>query len=392
MATADVPVAVPLTEHLTADVCVVGAGIAGLTTAYLLCREGRLVVILDDGPIGGGETSRTTAHLVNALDRRYSDLESLHGESGARRAAESHTAAIDRIEAIIAAEKITCDFERLDGYLFVPPGESAGVLDNELDAAHRAGLTQVSHVARAPITSFETGPCLRFPRQAQFHPLKYLYALAKAIEGRGGRIFTGTHAEKIEAGPPGTVTTTRGPIVRATSVVVATNSPVNDIVRVHTKQAAYRSYVIGARVPKGLVAAGLYWDTADPFHYVRLQKEGDHEVLIVGGEDKTGADDTGDRFNRLDQWMRQRFLQAGATEYRWSGQVMESIDGLAIDRTLDWNRTFMATGDSGNGMTHGTIAGILLSDLIQDVKTSGRHFDPARIRFGAAAGSPKIST
>jgi glycine/D-amino acid oxidase-like deaminating enzyme len=155
MAVAGAPVTVPLTEHLTVDVCVVGAGIAGLTTAYMLCREGRLVAVLDDGQIGGGETSRTTAHLVTALDRRYSDLERLHGESGARRAA-SHTAAIDRIEAIVAAEKINCDFERLDGYLFAPPGESTGVLDKELEAAHRAGLTQVTRVARAPITSFET--------------------------------------------------------------------------------------------------------------------------------------------------------------------------------------------------------------------------------------------
>jgi glycine/D-amino acid oxidase-like deaminating enzyme/nitrite reductase/ring-hydroxylating ferredoxin subunit len=390
MAAPGAPLTIPLTEHLTVDVCVIGAGIAGLTTAYMLCREGRLVAVLDDGQIGGGETSRTTAHLVNALDRRYSDLESLHGESGARRAAGSHTAAIDRIETIAAAEKINCDFERLDGYLFVPPGESTAVLDKELDAAHRAGLTQVTRVARAPITSFETGPCLRFPRQAQFHPLKYLYGLARAIQSRGGKIFTGTHAEKIEAGPPGQVTTSRGPIVRSTSIIVATNSPVNDIVRVHTKQAAYRSYVIGARVPKGSVTTALYWDTADPFHYVRLQKEGDHEVLIVGGEDhKTGqADDASDRFNRLEQWMRQRFARAGTTEYRWSGQVMESIDGLAFigsNSALEPN-IYIATGDSGNGMTHGTIAGILLTDLIQGRENEWKTlYDPARIRFGAVA-------
>jgi glycine/D-amino acid oxidase-like deaminating enzyme len=114
--------------------------------------------------------------------------------------------------------------------------------------------------------------------------------------------------------------------------------------------------------PKGSVTTALYWDTADPFHYVRLQKEGDHEVLIVGGEDhKTGqADDTSDRFNRLEQWMRQRFARAGTTEYRWSGQVMESIDGLAFigsNSALEPN-IYIATGDSGNGMTHGTVAGM----------------------------------
>src|SRR5438552_3995357 len=121
-----------LSKDITTDVCVVGAGIAGLTTAYLLSEKGQAVVVLDDGPIAGGETSRTTAHLVNALDDRYFELEYLHGEKGARLAAASHSAAIGRIEAIIAREKIECDFERLNGYLFVPPGESTDVLEKEL--------------------------------------------------------------------------------------------------------------------------------------------------------------------------------------------------------------------------------------------------------------------
>src|SRR3569833_231050 len=144
MVTAEIPSRPALTKDISADVCVVGAGSAGLTTAYLLAQEGRSIVVLDDGPIAGGETSRTTAHLVNALDDRYFELETLHGEKGARLAAESHTAAINLIEAIVAKEDIICDFERLDGYLFVPPGESTEVLDKELAALHRAGLTEVT--------------------------------------------------------------------------------------------------------------------------------------------------------------------------------------------------------------------------------------------------------
>ncbi|MDZ4803207.1 MAG: FAD-dependent oxidoreductase, partial [Bryobacteraceae bacterium] len=120
-------------------------------TAYLLANEGRSVVVLDDGPIAGGETSRTTAHLVNALDDRYFELETMHGEKGARLAAESHTAAIDRIEAIVVKENIACDFERLDGYLFAPPGDSTEVLDKELEATHRAGLVNVERSGRAPL-------------------------------------------------------------------------------------------------------------------------------------------------------------------------------------------------------------------------------------------------
>src|ERR687894_219345 len=165
MATGDVPPREPLAEDTTADVCVVGAGIAGMTTAYLLAREGRSVVVIDDGPIAGGETSRTTAHLSNAIDDRYFELERLHGERGARLAAESHTEAIARIEAIVREEGIDCDFERLDGYLFLPPGESVELLDREMEAAHRAGLTAVERLPRAPLAPFDTGPCLRFPGQ-----------------------------------------------------------------------------------------------------------------------------------------------------------------------------------------------------------------------------------
>ena len=209
MATAEEMESVPLSENMHADVCIVGAGIAGMSTAYLLTRAGKAVIVLDDGHIGGGMTERTTAHLSNAIDDRYFEIEHLHGEKGARLAAESHTAAIDRIEAIVAEEGIACEFERLDGYLFVPSNESKDVLGRELKAAHRAGLTNVEHVGRAPI-DFDTGMCLRFPRQAQFHPLKYLAGLKRAIERDGGRIFTGTHAGKIEGGAHARVETSDG--------------------------------------------------------------------------------------------------------------------------------------------------------------------------------------
>lgn len=186
MRTAQMGLAQTLTRDMTTDICVVGAGIAGLTTAYLLASEGQSVLVLDDGQIGSGETSRTTAHLSNALDARYYELKHLHGEKGAQLAAESHSAAIDKIEAIVAQERMACQFERVDGYLFVPPGESTDVLDQELEATHQAGLTSVTRVPRAPLEGFDTGPCLRFPRQAQFHPLKYVEALAQAIEKKGG--------------------------------------------------------------------------------------------------------------------------------------------------------------------------------------------------------------
>ena len=372
METGEIPQQSSLTEKTSSDVCVVGAGIAGMTTAYLLAREGKSVVVLDDGPIGGGMTGRTTAHLVNALDDRYFELERLHGEEGARLAAASHTAAIDKVEAIVGDEAINCEFERLDGYLFVPPRESQKVLDDELEAAHRVGLIEIEKVERVPWDSFDTGPALRFPRQAQFHPLKYLAGLTKAIHRMGGRIYTQTHANQIEGGKQARIETTGGGVVTADSVVVATNSPVNDLIAIHTKQAAYQTYVIGARIPSGSVTRALYWDTPDPYHYIRIETVGQgaaaYDVLIVGGEDhKTGQqDDANKRFGALERWTRHRFPMVEEIVYRWSGEVLEPVDGLAFigPNPLDEENVFIATGDSGNGMTHGTIAGILLTDLI----------------------------
>jgi glycine/D-amino acid oxidase-like deaminating enzyme/nitrite reductase/ring-hydroxylating ferredoxin subunit len=365
-----------LAADLRTDVCVVGAGIAGITTAYLLAREGKRVAVLDDGPVGGGETGRTTAHLSNALDDRYHVLERLHGPDGARLAAASHAAAIDFIEQTVAAERIDCDFTRLDGYLFVPPGESRGILDAELEAARRAGVS-VERVARAPLR-VDTGPCLRFHRQGQFQPLAYVNALAAAVERLGGSLHSGTHVTGVEPGTPSRISTGDGPTVTADIVVCATNTPIVDWLAIHSKQAPYRTFAIGARVAAGTVPLALYWDTADPYHYVRLHDD----VLIVGGADhKTGqADDAVVRFSRLEHWARDRF-PIGAIEYRWSGQVMEPVDGLGyIGRDPgEKHPVFIATGDSGHGMTHGTIAGLLIRDLALGRPNEWeRLYDPTR--------------
>jgi glycine/D-amino acid oxidase-like deaminating enzyme/nitrite reductase/ring-hydroxylating ferredoxin subunit len=389
MATAAVPAESSLQQNTKADVCIVGAGIAGLTTAYLLAKEGKSVIVLDDGPIAGGETSRTTAHLVNALDDRYYELEVLHGEKGARLAAESHTQAIDLIEEIIHEEEIDCDFKRVDGYLFVPPGESTEQLGWELRAAHRAGLHEVKYVERVPYDHYNFGAALQFPKQGQFHILKYISGIVAAFKKRGGRIFTSTHAEEIEGGDDAHVSTSDGFRVSASAVVVATNTPVNDRVAIHTKQAAYRTYVIGARVPRGSIPTMLLWDTPDPYHYLRLQasngedRSESDDILIVGGEDhKTGqAENLEERYVRLEEWTRERFPMVKSIDFKWSGQVMEPIDGLAfIGRNpLDAENVFVATGDSGNGMTHGTIAGVVITDLILGRENAwATLYDPAR--------------
>lgn len=399
MNTASLPAFGPVGPDEMADVVIVGAGIAGLSTAYLLGRAGKSVIVLDDGPIASGETERTTAHLSCALDDRYVEIERLHGEHGAQLAAESHATAIDTIEQIVAAERIACDFRRLDGFLFPASPEDEALLEREFAAAHRAGLPDVELLDRSPLRGFNPGRVLRFPRQAQFHPLKYLAGLTHAIIRDGGKIFTQSHVIGIQGGKPARIQTAHGSHLTAGAVVVATNTPVNDRVVIHTKQASYRSYVIAATVPRDSVPPGLYWDTGDPYHYVRLQPGSaadKHDVLIVGGEDhKTGqADDTEARYTRLEEWTRGRF-SIGEVKYRWSGQVMEPVDYLAyIGRNpLDHDNVYIATGDSGHGMTHGTIAGLLLTDLIFGRRNSWESlYNPSRVTAGAASEYARENT
>lgn len=388
--TVSTPLFPQLLDHSEADVCVIGAGISGLTTAYMLLKRGRTVTVVDDGKIGSGETGRTSAHLANGLDDRYFELERLHGRDGARMAAESHTQAIELIETICDEENIECEFERLDGFLFVPPGDPVDILDREVEAAHRAGLVGVQLLDHAPLAPFNTGPCLRFPNQAQFQPLKYLNGLASAIIRMGGHIFNRTHIDKIEGGDRAFVRSDAGIIIRCAAIVVATNVPINDRVVVQTKLDPYRTYMIAARIPKGSVAKALYWDTPDPYHYVRVQDLADHDVLLIGGEDhRVGhAVDFEERYRRLEQWMRERFAMAQDIEYRWSGQIIEPVDGLAyIGRNpLDEDNVYVITGDSGNGLTHGTIGGMLVSDLITGKKNEWEDlYSPSRIRVKASS-------
>jgi glycine/D-amino acid oxidase-like deaminating enzyme/nitrite reductase/ring-hydroxylating ferredoxin subunit len=391
----------PLRENTGCDVCVVGAGIAGLSVAYELGRTGQQVIVIDDGAIGRGMTGRTTAHLVNALDDRYYDIEKYHGEDGAAMAAQSHSAAIDWIETVAEREKIDCNFERVDGYLFEPPNESLKNLEKEFDACQRAGLP-VEWVKNAPIEAFDTHRAIKFPRQGQIHPLKYLEGLAAAVVRNGGKIFTGTKVEEAIGGANAHVTTANKLTVTAKAIVVATNSPINDRYVIHTKQAPYTTYVIGLQVKRGDVTRALYWDTAEragmetglgpvAYHYVRLAKGDDagNEILIVGGEDhKTGqADDFEQRFQRLEEWARTRWPKAGELAFQWSGQVMEPVDSMGyIGRNpADEENVYIVTGDSGNGMTHGAIAGMLIPELVH----RGDHawaklYHPSRITMRTA--------
>jgi glycine/D-amino acid oxidase-like deaminating enzyme/nitrite reductase/ring-hydroxylating ferredoxin subunit len=368
-ATSTNPAHPPLDGDAAADICVIGAGIAGVSTAYLLAREGKSVILIDAQQVGAGETGRTTAHLFPP-DEWYGQIERDFGAQAARLVAGGVGHSIALVETIIAREQIDCEFEHLDGYLYSPGAQAEDEIRHEFEAARKAGA-EVERLERVPGLSFDTGPCLRFAKLAQFHPLKYLQGLCAAIERDGGRIHGHTRALELKKdGASHLVLTERG-TVRANAVVVATNTPFNDRVVMHTKQAGYRTYVIGVRVPKGSVPRILLWDTGDPYYYVRLETPdpaASHEILVVGGQDhKTGQDKHPEhRYAEIEDWVRARYPMAEAVQYRWSGEVMEPSDGLPYlgRNPLDSSDVFIITGDSGNGMTHCTLGAAIVSDLV----------------------------
>lgn len=385
----------PLRENLKTEVVIVGGGIAGLSVAYCLVKAGKKVVVLDDGFIGSGESGRTTAHLVNALDDRYAEIERLLGEEKCRLAAESHTEAINFIERIIKEENIDCDFQRLDGYLFLHPTDDAKTIEEEYITTNKYGI-RTEKLRGVPGIAEETGLSLQFPNQAQFHPMKYLKGLCDCIMRKGGTIYTETHVDGINK----TGIRSKEFSVQADHIVVATNSPVNNLVTMHTKQHAYRTYVIGGLIPKNTVVPALWWDTGnmksdwvtDPYHYVRVQPYDEaHDLLIAGGEDhKTGQADKEHleeqrRYAKLEHWTRRRFPAMKEVVYHWSGQVMEPVDMMAfIGKNPGDKNIYIATGDSGNGMTHGAIAGMLIGDLILGKENPwSRLYDPSRITLKA---------
>ncbi len=355
-----------LNENLAADVVVVGGGIAGVTASLLQQRAGRRVVLIEANRIGRGETGHTTGHLTEVLDEHYHVLESKFGQAGARLAAESSRAAIDRIEQFIAEFGGGCGFTRVPAYLYAENAKQRRVLEKELESLKRVG-TVATFVEAFPLPINLEG-ALRIEHQAQFHPIEYLRELVAGFVAAGGVIFERTHMLDVDDGEPCRVTTSGG-VITAKDVLVLTNQPVSSRFALHTKIAAYRTYALAARLETPF-PTGLFWDMQEPYHYTRIQKTSSGTFLIVGGEDhKTGQkEDTRECFERLVEYVASRFdvMQAA---HRWSGQVAEPADGLPfIGKNSGARHVYVATGFSGTGLTFGTLAAMILSDQISGVE------------------------
>ncbi|CAI5498826.1 unnamed protein product [Closterium sp. Naga37s-1] len=399
----------PLQEHLTVDVAVVGGGINGLSVAYALLDKHRKargaggggrggkdlsVVVLEARAIGSGQTGRTTAHLMPWNDDYYSVLERLFGRRWAALVGRSHVAAIDWVERVVQEHGIECEFERVDGYLFPHDNsdEANRKMLEELAACERIGLTDTSLVdlqGDPALGSLSSALC--FTNAADFHPLKYLQGLAKAVTAMGGKIYENTRVIR-NSSLSTTLELNTSVRVTAGSVVLATNSPINHNLAVHARQSAYRTYVVGLAVPKGSVRRAQWWDTASPYHYVRIAtgpSEAETDTLIVGGEDHpTGVlapKEYSQAYTRLEKWAKARWTCAGDVVFRWSGQVYEPVDLLGLYGknplvSRPSKDVYIVTGNSGQGMTGGTISGLVVSDLILSGRSEWEElYDPRRL-------------
>ncbi|MBA2401881.1 MAG: FAD-dependent oxidoreductase [Bradyrhizobium sp.] len=367
MSIAVAPGAISLQGDERCDVAVIGSGIAGLSTAYELSQRGRSVIVIDRGPIAGGMTARTSAHLAPLCDDLMSEMQKIKGEKLSKLFYESQAAAVDRIEEIQKSEGIDCDFRRLDGYLFQGDDMPSDVIDEELDAVRAVGAS-VERLVGVPLTGCDSRHVLRYPRQATFHPLKYLAGVAEACAKRKVRFFANTPVEEVlEEDGAVTVKTARGKI-RAGHAIVATNSSIVDRIALHSKMSPYRTYVVAFAIDRGALPDALYWDTEEPYHYVRLQPgEDGKDFVLVGGEDhKSGEADDGDkRFQSLEQWARGKMPMLKDVTHRWSGQVLDTIDYAGfIGKNPGSKYIYVATGDSGQGLTHGVMGAMLNATLV----------------------------
>jgi len=319
-----------LSTDISVDVCVIGAGMAGLLCALELAERGRSVTVVERAHIGAGDTSATTAHLSAILDSRYFELASMHGEDAARLIATSHMRGIAHLERVMNAYGIDCGFQRVSGFLCAGNAKQEKDLTREHAAATAAGLS-CELVKRAPLP-VAAGPALRVDRQAQFEPLQFLAGVVKVLKRKGVEIYLPVTVNGFDTSTSSgevTLSTLQGKRIRANQVVVATHSPINDVATIHTKQAAYRTYAIAFETPP--TEPTLSWDMEDPYHYARLAVDAatDRSVLIIGGEDhRVGQDtDTDKNFPRLETWARERFPAAGDIVCRWSGRSSNPVTG-----------------------------------------------------------------
>lgn len=368
-------------EHIVWDVIVVGGGITGVTTALRLQEQGMRCLILEAQEIGFGTTGGTTAHINTMLDVPYNTLQRHFGTAGAQLVAEATREGRDLIASNVATYGIDCDFAYKDGILFAEDDAESDTLKEILDASIQAGV-DVAEVSGVPLP-LHARKAISYRKQAQMHPLRYLHALAQALESAGGSIMhTATVIDATPRDGVHHVELEGGTILKARHMVYATHIPLG-INILHFRCAPYRSYVLAAQVDPAQYPDALAYDMKEPYHYFRTEETEGKRYLILGGADhKTGQGDPLASFRELESYLHKHFT-VSSVDYQWSSQFFDSTDGLPYIGHLPGGSddTYVATGFGGNGILFGSFSAILLSDLILKRESPYEQlFSPKRVK------------
>ncbi|WP_035987361.1 FAD-dependent oxidoreductase [Leptolyngbya sp. KIOST-1] len=354
-----------LSQDVTVDVAVVGAGLAGVTTAKLLQQAGKTVALIEADRIGAGVSGHTTAKVAALQQLIYADLIEQHGEEKARLFGESNRAAIARLADLITAENIDCDFERKANYTFATDTDGLTKVKDEIEAAQRLGLP-VSFVESVDLPLPVSGAIV-MPDEAQFHPRKFMLAIAATLPGNGSHVFEQTRVQTVDGEGPCRVITHNGPTVTAQDVVITTNLPILDIGLYFAKTYPKRSYIVGGRIAPEQAPKDMYIGVGENYRSIRSTPTDDGgTLLLVGGEGHKVGDDsaTDERFQRLESYLQKTFGVEPA--YRWSTQDYISFDKLPYIGPLTpaHDHTYVATGFSLWGMAKSILSAMVLSDRI----------------------------
>jgi glycine/D-amino acid oxidase-like deaminating enzyme/nitrite reductase/ring-hydroxylating ferredoxin subunit len=363
------------------DALVVGGGITGLTTALLLQKQGKQTILAEARNIGFGTTGGTTAHLNTFFDTDYAKVESDFSEEAAKLLAQSSKEAFGLIRNLSQEHNIDCDLEIKDGYVYAETDEEAEMLYEELIASKKAGVEVFEAQENGVRVPFKKA--IVYKEQGQFHPLKYIFGLARAFVDAGGVIAENTFiretsfADQVHTAKGDTLT------IKAKNLVYATHLPPGLNI-FDFNCAPYRSYVVGVTLKNDLdYPTALSYDSKDPYHYFRTHAIEGQNYLIVGGDDhKTGHDNPEAAFASLEKYVRTYYDVADVT-FKWSAQYYVPNDGLPYIGHMPAgdDNLYVATGYNGNGMMFGTIAGKILSDVILGRESIYAHlFNPARIK------------
>lgn len=348
------------------DVVVIGAGLVGLMTAHLCKQVGLRVIVLEADRVGCGESHRSTAQVTAQIDAGWQKIVGDLGPDLARSLWTGAMLGIHTLESLASSLRVDCGWQRVSGWRFTEHNRGVKDLRDEALSAASAGIPLEFVESGVPLPWTIAG-ALRCDEQAQLVPGPFLDALARDVDGRGSHVHEGTRVLEIHDGDEPSVVTERS-VVHARHVVVATHAPFNNRLLLQTKIAHYRSYVVALSSPTEL-PDGLYWDDAVPYHYIRSVNQAGRRFVLVGGEDhRTGQDDdTSLRHAALEDWALER-LPGSTIERRWSGQVLEPVDGLPyVGRNSFERNVYEATGFSGTGWAYGALAARILADSMQGI-------------------------